>query len=236
MPMMDRQPGAGELMGMHIEAMYKHDERARICSINDWRGGRCPRLYFARTVSGNCWRFRHDLGNELTDALQRLCEGEPVVMDLAAPPVYQADYLRLLGLHAPIESVWSGPAFWITSPGCGEAVSIDASNSDLLRGGLAAWIPDVPHQRPFMASVVGDRAVSVCASVRITGRAHAAGVETLPEYRRQGFARDAVAGWARAVGGLEAMPLYSTSWSNRASRGLAASLGLSMFGSEFHVT
>ena len=86
-----------------------------------------------------------------------------------------------------------------------------------------------------MAMVENGHAVSVCASVRIAKAAHEAGVESLPAYRRKGHAVDAVAGWANEVRKTGAIPLYSTSWDNAASRGLAAKLGLSMFGVDFHV-
>jgi hypothetical protein len=38
------------------------------------------------------------------------------------------------------------------------------------------------------------------------------------------------------VHALGATPLYSTSWDNLASRGLAARLGLAQFGVDFHLT
>jgi predicted GNAT family acetyltransferase len=60
-------------------------------------------------------------------------------------------------------------------------------------------------------------------------------VETLPEYRRRGFAVSAVAGWARAVRSSGAMPFYSTSWDNVASQAVAARLGASLAGVDFHV-
>lgn len=115
-------------------------------------------------------------------------------------------------------------------------VAINEANADLLRGGFEEWLPDVPHRQPFMAMIEDGHAVSLCASVRITDDAHEAGVETLPMYRQRGHAVNVVAGWARAVRKRKAIPFYSTSWDNMASQNVALSLGLSLFGTDFHVT
>ena len=61
-------------------------------------------------------------------------------------------------------------------------------------------------------------------------------METLPAYRRKGYAANAVAGWASAVRQMGAMPFYSTSWENIASQNVAARLGLRMIGADFSIT
>ena len=83
---------------------------------------------------------------------------------------------------------------------------------------------------------VGERAVSICGSARITSRAHEAGVETHPDFRGRGHAVKVVAAWARAVREDGRIPLYSTSWENEASRDVARKLGLVQYGVTFHVT
>ncbi|HVG44817.1 MAG TPA: GNAT family N-acetyltransferase [Longimicrobium sp.] len=87
-----------------------------------------------------------------------------------------------------------------------------------------------------MAVVEDGRAVAVCSSVRITDAAREAGVETAPGFRGRGHAARAVAAWAVAVRRMGAIPLYSTSWSNAASQGVARKLGLRMFGADLHIT
>ena len=126
----------------------------------------------------------------------------------------------LLSSHKRIEQLWTGPAYWFSTDVVPSVQSVEISevNADLLRGGLQDWLADVPHRRPFMAMIEDDHAVSVCASVRITPAAHAAGVETLPAYRQKGHAANVVAAWANAVRKLGAIPLYSTSSENTASR------------------
>lgn len=233
-------------MRLRVEALYVHNAEAKLVSINQWDGGVAPRFYLGRTAEESICRVRTDLPNDLTKELQELCADEPLPDDLTQPPVYEEVYTRLLASHAPIERIWSGPAYLFEEshvpsmfPTGGsevEPVAINAKNVDLLQGGLEEWIPDVPHRQPFMAIIEDGHAVSVCASVRITNFAHEAGVETLPAYRRKGYAPKVVASWAKAVRRVGAIPFYSTSWENRASQKVAERLGLSMFSTDFSIT
>ena len=77
--------------------------------------------------------------------------------------------------------------------------------------------------------------MSVCRSVRITPEAHEAGVETLPDFRGKGYAKDVAAQWAQRVRAVGAIPLYSTSWENNASQAVARKLRLECYGADFQV-
>ena len=225
-------------MQMHVEALFTHDERLRIVSVNQPNGGVAPRLFLGRTIAGNLWRFRTDLPGDLAIELKKLCHGEPEMNDLSRTPEVHEEYIRLLEAHTPIKQVLSGPAYWFSThvvPRV-QPVEISEANADLLRGGFEDLLQDMPHRRPFMAMVEDGQAVSVCASVRITDAAHEAGVETLPAYRQKGHATNVVAGWANAVRNISAIPLYSASWDNTASQNIAARLGLFMFGVDFRIT
>ena len=74
--------------------------------------------------------------------------------------------------------------------------------------------------------------MAVCCSSRVTGRAAEAGVNTLEGYRGRGYAPAAVAAWAAAVRASGRLPLYSTSWDNVASQGVARKLGLVLYGAD----
>ena len=58
---------------------------------------------------------------------------------------------------------------------------------------------EVDDAQPFYAVVVDSRAVSACRTVRRSMRGMEAGVKTLEDYRRRGYAKRAVAGWCRAA-------------------------------------
>lgn len=191
-----------------------------------------------RTGEGALVRFRRDVPDALAGALESLARSEPLVWPPPRRPVHEARYLGLLADHASVERVWAGPAFVFgaVSPAEGDdVVAIDETNADLLRGGLDAWLADVPHRRPFMAALSGGRAVALCASVRISAAVHCAGVETLATHRCQGHAVRVALAWATAVRAVGATPFYSTSWDNPASQGVARRLGLELAGVDFHV-
>jgi GNAT superfamily N-acetyltransferase len=206
----------GQLLKMHADALWEHDGDGRMIGVNQWD---------------------NDVSGGLAMKLASLGAEETLTTTQTELPRHYGEYLRLLGEQAEIESIEAGPAFLVPEVAevSRDAITVSEENGFVLEGGLAAWLPDVPHRQPMVALVDGVRAVSVCCSVRITPVAHEAGVETLASHRGRGLGRTMVATWARAVRSIGALPLYSTSWDNLASRGLARSLGMSMYGVDFCV-
>jgi RimJ/RimL family protein N-acetyltransferase len=163
---------------------------------------------------------------------------EPAPAELSEAPRHIEEYLRLLEKHAPVRNMYTGPAYHFTEypEPSRPLLAITETNAEMLWGGFEELTTELPAWQPFLALVEEGRAVSVCRSVRITPAAHEAGVETLPEFRGKGYAKDVVAGWARAVRSLGAIPLYGTSWENAASQAVAKKLRLAPYGADFHVT
>jgi hypothetical protein len=226
-------------MSSRLDALYRRDHGGRITTHNQWDDGDAPRFHLARTRTGNVWRFRADLPAELARALEAWCGAEPPLAEPRQSPSHCAHYDALLNASQPIASIWSGPAFEFpplpeqSDPG---VVAISVTNAGLLEPLLPEWLPDVPHRHPFLAAVVAGQAVAVCASVRMGESVHEAGVETHPDHRRQGHAARVVRAWSRAVQATGTTPIYSTSWQNEASLGVARALGLTLLGVDYHVT
>lgn len=228
-----------ELMDLHVRALFTHDARSRLLSVNEpGSEAPAPRWFFGRTREGNLWRFRADLPEALVEELEALCADEPAGAELHDRPRHFDACVRLLEAHAPVRRVWTGPAYRFTESiePSRRLLAVTEADAGLLRGGFEELIEELPVCRPFVALVEEGRAVSVCRSVRITPAAHEAGVETLPDFRGKGYAREVTAGWARAVRSLGAEPLYSTSWENAASQAVAKKLRLAPFGADCHVT
>ena len=190
----------------------------------------------ARATSG---AFARTCREDLTRALEDLCNDEPVAAELPRTPLHQAGARPTAGDASSHRADLGGARLWFRGAHALRAVGRSGSTLRTPTSCAAAWKIGSKTCRtssPSEGVIEEGRVVSLCASVRITGAAHAAGVETLPAFRRRGHAADVVAGWAAAVRGLGAVPLYSTSWDNTASRSVAASLGMSLFGADFHVT
>jgi RimJ/RimL family protein N-acetyltransferase len=230
-------PDPLRLMRLHVEALYIMDGRGRLIAANVPGGGTAPRFFLGRTARGSEWWYREDVGARLAGELEAAChsEGGSETLD---PPYGATMYEEILSRHAPITRVWTGPAFSfpdsLTNPE--GVVEVTEANRDILLRHLSSWLPDASLGIPLYATVVEDRAVAVCGSVRVTRAAHEAGVETAPAFRGKGYAGRAARGWAAGVRDLGVQPLYSTSWDNAASRGLANALGLLRFGSDLHIT
>lgn len=228
-----------ELMAAHTRALFTHDARSRLLSINEpGGGGPAPRLFLSRTRRGNLWRFRAGLPRHLVERLEALCRDEPVGGELLGRPRHAATYTRLLDAHAPVREVEAGPAYHFAEypEPARQPLVLTERDAAMLRGGFEDLIAELPDWQPFLALVEEGRAVSVCRSVRITAGAHEAGVETLPDYRGKGYAADVTAGWALQVRSLGAVAMYSTSWENAASQGVARKLRLVQYGADFHIT
>ncbi|GAA4213040.1 GNAT family N-acetyltransferase [Actinocatenispora rupis] len=92
--------------------------------------------------------------------------------------------------------------------------------ADLLAGALGPW-----------AMLVADGHVrALCHTPRASGRYAEAGVWTHPDHRRRGYAGAVTAAWAVTARREYPVLFYSTSADNRASAGVARSLGLRPLG------
>lgn len=229
---------ARELMRLQVGALFTQSSRGRLLGANVPSGGPAPRFFLGRTSDGNlCWLGR-DIDDELAAELEALCEAERTGFETEPHSNRDRPFIDRLSREAPTTRIWAGPVFVVPAnvPGSSTAVRVIPDNIAVLSPYLEAWREDVAAGTPTAAVITGDNAVSVCASVRITARAHEAGVETHPDFRRLGHAAQAVAAWANMVRERGGVPLYSTSWSNRPSRGLARKLRLVQFGSDLHIT
>jgi RimJ/RimL family protein N-acetyltransferase len=227
------------LMILHVQTLFTHDAHARLLRVNEpGGGGVAPRLFLGRTKEGNLWRLRSDLSETLIEQLEELCMDEPVNQELNSKPRHFEDYVRVLETHTPVQNIWQGPTYQFTQylEPSRPVVAITEANAELLKGGFEDLISELPDWQPFLAIVENGQAISVCRSVRITPHAHEAGVETLPHFRGEGYAKDVVAGWARLVRSMGAVPLYDTSWENTASQAVAKKLQLVPYGADFHIT
>ena len=250
----------------HLDALFTRDARGRLVAVNEAGGGAAPRFYVGYSPEGSIFATRHDQPEDLLERLVEAATDLGPIDEHVMSVGTLDHLKNLLEREAPVERVWSGPVFTVprtlgsatggmtgtaTVEGTGSAtgggtghgtarrtgvVAVSPCNAEVLRSHMAEWLADVADDVPMYASLERGHAVSLCCSVRVTARAHEAGVETQPDHRGRGHAAGVVAAWAEAVRTLGAVPLYSTSWENHASRGLARSMGLIEIGADLHLT
>ena len=229
-----------ELMTMQVEVLFTQDENGCLQRINEPVGDAkpAPRFFFGYTNEGSICRFRHDLPDNIVTQLKEVAAIEPMPMNSLKIPSVHGQFKEILQSHAPIERVWVGPAYrfpeQIAPPT--NVIRLSCTNARLLKGNFAEMGSELNSSQPYLAIIEDSQAVSICRSVRLSSRAHEAGVDTLAGYRRRGYATSAVAAWAFAVRALNLIPLYSTSWDNVASQHVAQRLGLVQYGVDYHVT
>lgn len=159
-----------------------------------------PRLLASRFDGGEAMFFRHDV----PEATRFLLRGLGVQRVMDDEPAVRA----ILNAGAPVEDVWR--VRWYTLR---DAPPPDAS-------------PDVTRQDGRFVILVDG--VVVAQAWTVGGNAFAAEVEveTLPDFRRRGYARQVVAAWAADTLSHGRAVFYSHTVDNVASAGVSRSLGL----------
>lgn len=230
-----------ELARMQADALYAHDANNRLLRVNEPDPeGPAPRFFMVRTLSGNLWRTRYDLPSDLTTELEMFAADEPVAGDLSElqePPHHLAEYTELLEQHAPLGSMSIGPAYYLPelAPPSGTAL-ITPENRSRLQLYFPYTLSRLVERSPVVVVVEDGVAVAACYSARITAQAAEAGVDTIEGYRGRGYAVQTVRGWAAGIRETGKVPLYSTSWENRASQAVAAKLGAVLYGVDLGIT
>lgn len=213
------------LLTLHAQAMFLQDAAGDLTCVNEpWDGTRpAPRAFLARAAGGReLLRFRGDVPPETRARIRALCAAFPCAPQSPIPDgALCASVASLLGGEFSAEACYAPAGCALLGPEDVEAVT----------GRGFSWLSqELPMASPCLAALEGGQAVSVCRSVRVTARAHEAGIETLPGFRHRGYARAAFLTWAAAVRARGAEALYSALLQNAASRGLAESCGLRMYG------
>jgi hypothetical protein len=235
-----------ELIGIQIAALFVSDTDGRLRYIaepgyEEAELEPAPRFFMGRTKEGTVWRFRHDLPDDLARDIEDLCRFEPIATNMADLSTNMATIRATLQAHAPIIHEERGPAYWIphniVTPAA-HVVQVSETNAYLLEANFPWKLtsPSGLNTGPLAAAVVQGNAVSICYCARLTTLAAEAGVETVKAARGHGYASAAVAAWASVVRQHGLLPLYSTSWANVASQGVARKLGMVRYGEDWSIT
>jgi hypothetical protein len=219
-------------MELDAEILFTYDARGRMLRVNEPDGRRAPRLFVGRTPGGHVVRFSELVPDAVADRLLQIVEAPPASNGLQVSTATRQAIRAALAQDGPVGSEGGGPAYrfpdTITPPG--DAVAVTDANRERVRDTLPWLYRELGAPSPCMAILVNGQAVSVCFSSRIGTRAMEAGLFTQPEFRGRGYAARVTAAWALAVRRAGLVPIYSTSWENLASQGVARSLGLVPFG------
>ena len=222
------------LLELHIETLFICDAQGDLRFVREpgyeeSELDAAPRFFMGRSDTGNIWRFRYDLPEALRLELTALCQLEPRSASLHEEPLQAAQLRSALERHAAVTEEDRGPAYWIPESALDtrDAVLVTDENAHILEQNFGWKLTSSNSFRTgtLTASVLDESAVSICYCARLTDDAAEAGVDTVASARGRGHASRAVVLWASIIRAQGLTPLYSTSWDNTASQGVARKLG-----------
>ena len=218
------------LLRLHVDVLFDRNQDGRLVATNEPDGDRAPVLFLARGHASFRIAFREDVPEDSvgvwTEIAARLppWEGGP-------PGSFLYEELRVaVAAAASIGEVSGGPAFRFGpaiafQPGA-DVTPIEDRSAHLLEPFFPYTRQVLAERRPVVAVVIDGAVVSACYSARRGPEACEAGVDTQEEYRGRGYGAAVVAAWREAVEDQGLVPLYSTSWDNAPSLGIARKLEL----------
>jgi hypothetical protein len=206
--------------------MFVLDGRGRIGTPPEPNVPPAPLFALIRGGSSCASAVRADLPESVVAEVERLARQEHPIENLRDPhaaPLNADAYLALLG-----GQINSGPAFTFPDR---IAHSTDLTLIDRLEPlerHFRGWVEaEIPWRAPIVAVMDSGYPVSVCfCATRASENTVEAGLETAAAFRGRGFAPRVTAAWASAIRASGRIPLYSTAWTNSASRAVARKLGL----------
>ncbi len=227
------------LADVHLDLLYERDAEGCIVRCRNFEGAP-PLVHLVRTSEGNSWLLSASIPEHRRREVHAALSAMPAdIDDLEQRPPRIEALQGLLGDGGRELRVERGPAF-VFPDGTSKASSRAAillDPRDASTVAELAWVREVqPVEHPLaVVRNEGDEVVAVCHSARSTAAGAEAGVETAPAYRGRGLAGELVRTWAAAIRDEGRLPLYSTDWSNHASRAVARKLGLVMYGEDCRI-
>ncbi|WP_222125182.1 GNAT family N-acetyltransferase [Paenibacillus xylanexedens] len=217
------------MLKIQASTLYTINEQQRLLSINEPGGGKAPALFIGMTSAGSLTYYHEQLPPDLTVELGRNSE-----LPLDIPKL-----IRKVETFEPVNHMWMGPAYAFPETSDEWNLNVQLIGHEQ-RYMLAEHFPELTdhlHERsPVAAYVIGDSAVAVCCSARVSIHGAEASLYTAPGFRGRGYAAETVKCWQYYVRESGRMPIYSTSWDNLASQHVARKLGLIQFGVDFSIT
>lgn len=223
---------------LYIKTNFVLDEHGRIISTREPGAPRGPLVAVSKSLQACALAVRADIPPAIANEIDRLSQLETSPLDLQQGPTQSHRYIALLisritpnqaSVRKTIES--DGPAFEFPDKLIQRSDVVVIEDEQLLNRNFSGWVPgEIEAGRaPVIAVVEDGYPVSVCFCARRSDTAAEAGVETAEAYRGRGYGSRVTAAWALAVRNSGRVPLYSTTWSNKASLAVARKLNLMMY-------
>lgn len=139
-----------ELMVIQADTLFIHNAKGQLKFVNEPIAPEkypAPRLFIGRTEVGSVYRFRYDLPKIVCNQLEELILLESPPKNIAQQPDYFETVKKILDSHAPIQTMYIGPAFRFPDSldRATGVVSVDKRNAELLEFGFSNRIDELDH-------------------------------------------------------------------------------------------
>ena len=209
-----------ELLQLHFDCMYTYEDGKMAYENEPWGSmTEAPLLAVGQTVDGELvYRFGRRANADFIDtALPYLTCCDFDIANLCR--ILQCGAEQELCFYRSDETVRTGD---------NNCRMLTCADVELLEATFKGFGEELSVAQPYFGCFCDGKVVSICRSVRI-GRGHEAGIETLHEYRRRGFAYELLGLWENEVRRQGSIPLYSADIANAASIGLARKAGFKQY-------
>jgi GNAT superfamily N-acetyltransferase len=202
----------------------------RLVRLNEPGDEPPPRLFLARgRLTHETW-LRSDVDDATVNRCRSIANDLPPWDEKRSDASLFEPLRGALAKDAPVAAESIGPSYRFGERSGlvldGEATLIDQRSAHLLSRHFPYTRTVLSMRRPVAAVILDGWVVSACFSARARTTASEAGVATEESYRGRGLASLVVSTWRDAVEKAGRQPLYSTSWANLASLGVARKLRL----------
>jgi hypothetical protein len=221
-----------KLLKMHIKALFTLDSQSKLVSINEpWDKTRtAPQLYIGKTFDGSVvYRFRYDISFKTVKYLEQYLLNES--SNNGNEIKYTNEYLKILESGNYFSEICYYYKDTVSEEIKNNCVKITSENINVYKLNCFEWLNDeIKYSQPCYGIIENGQMVSICRSVRITEKAHEAGIETLERHRGRGLAKIVLKNWAKEIQDKGCIALYSTNKGNESSQRVAEKALLNKYG------
>lgn len=203
-----------KLLQLHMDCMFTYREN-RMMYVNEPWGATAPAplLMVGHTIEDDIlYRFGQYANTDFIKKAEMLLRSG--IWDIST-------YQKELGIQkSSQERCFYAMSTAANHTNCRLLTHADA---ELLETTFKGYAEELSAAQPYAGYFYDGKIVSICRSVR-KGHGHEAGIETLPEYCRRGYAQTVLKTWTVSVRQQGSVPLYSADITNTASLQLATEI------------
>lgn len=217
------------LMKLHIDVLYQKNHKGALTVINEPPFETAPTVMVGATKEGKVVYFSEEVDDLFKKRVQQIVKETKDEMI--------AQIINKMTRRTNLSEFNMGPTYVFPeikekSP---KVLHIKEIDKEVLAADFPFIQSDFEVKEPCMIVMEHDRVVSLCCTARHSNEAAEASVFTHEKYRGKGYGAAVTEAWAMAIQQQGKTALYSTTWDNFASQGVAKKLGMRQYGFELAI-